>query len=54
LFLLAGFVDDESGALGFLLRYLFGFYGSGELGREGQMLKRMLVIIFHGQFKHLQ
>ena len=32
LFFLAGFVDDEGGALGFLLGYLFGFYGGCEFG----------------------
>lgn len=38
LFLLAGFVDDEGGALGFLLRYLLGFDGGGEFRGEGEVL----------------
>lgn len=38
LFLLAGFVDDEGGTLGFLLGNLFGFHSGGELRREGQVL----------------
>lgn len=38
LFLLTGFVDDEGGALGFLLGNLFGFHSRGELRREGQVL----------------
>lgn len=38
LFLLAGFVDDEGGALGFLLRDLLGFDGGGEFGGEGEVL----------------
>ena len=43
LFFLAGFVDDEGGALGFLLGYLFGFDGGGEFGGEGEVLWRCLV-----------
>ena len=39
LFFLAGFVDDEGGALGFLLGYLFGFDGGGEFGGEGEVLR---------------
>jgi hypothetical protein len=35
---LAGLVDDESGALGFLLGYLLGFDGGGEFGGEGEVL----------------
>lgn len=35
---MAGFVDDECGALGFLLSYLFGFDCGGEFGREGKVL----------------
>lgn len=38
LFLLAGFVDDEGGALGFLLGYLFRFHCGRELGGECEML----------------
>jgi hypothetical protein len=38
LLFLAGFVDNESGALGFLLSYLFGFDCGGEFGREGKVL----------------
>ena len=38
LFFLAGFVDDEGGALGFLVGYLFGFDGGGEFGGEGEVL----------------
>ena len=38
LLLLAGLVDDEGGALGFLLRHLLGLDGGGELGREGEVL----------------
>jgi hypothetical protein len=34
LLLLAGFVDDEGGPLGFLLGDLLGFYGGGEFGGE--------------------
>jgi hypothetical protein len=54
LLLLAGFVDNEGGALRFLLRNLFGFYGSGELRRESQMLKLVLVMIIWRQSAHLQ
>ena len=43
LFFLAGFVDDEGGALGFLLGYLFGFYCGGEFGGEGEVLDVDLV-----------
>jgi len=43
LFLLAGFVDDEGGALGFLLGDLFGFDGGGEFGGEGEVLVGLLV-----------
>ena len=39
LLLLAGLVDDEGGALGFLLGDLFGFDGGGELGGEGEVLE---------------
>jgi hypothetical protein len=35
---LAGFVDDEGGALGFLLRDLLGFDGGGEFWGEGEVL----------------
>jgi hypothetical protein len=38
LFLLSRFIDYEGGALGFLLRYLFCFDGSGEFRGEGEML----------------
>lgn len=38
LFLLTGFVDDEGGALGFLLGDLLGFDGGGEFGGEGEVL----------------
>ena len=38
LLLLAGFVDNEGGALSFLLCDLLGFYCSCELGGEGEML----------------
>jgi hypothetical protein len=38
LLLLTGLVDNESSALGFLLRNLLGFYCGGELGREGKVL----------------
>jgi hypothetical protein len=34
LFLLTSLVDDEGGALGFLLGDLLGFYGGGKLGGE--------------------
>jgi len=43
LFLLAGFVDDEGGALGFLLGDLLGFDGGGEFGGEGEVLVGLLV-----------
>ena len=39
LFFLAGFVDDEGGALGFLLGYLFGFDCGSEFGGEGEVLR---------------
>ena len=42
LFFLAGFVDDEGGALGFLLGDLLGFHGGGEFGGEGEVLEMML------------
>jgi hypothetical protein len=42
LLLLAGLVDDEGGALGFLLSDLLGFDCGGELGREGKVLRKML------------
>jgi hypothetical protein len=38
LLLLAGFVDDESSALGFLLGDLLGFDGGGKFGGEGEVL----------------
>ena len=38
LLFLASFVDDEGGALGFLLGDLFGFDGGGEFGGEGEVL----------------
>ena len=38
LLLLARFVDDEGGALGFLLGDLLGFDGGGEFGGEGEVL----------------
>jgi hypothetical protein len=38
LLLLAGLVDDEGGALGFLLGDLLGFNGSGKFGGEGEVL----------------
>jgi hypothetical protein len=38
LLLLAGFVDDEGGSLGFLLGDLLGFDGGGEFGGEGEVL----------------
>jgi hypothetical protein len=38
LLLLAGLVDDEGGALGFLLGDLLGFHGGGEFGGEGEVL----------------
>ena len=38
LLLLAGLVDDEGGALGFLLGDLLGFDGGGEFGGEGEVL----------------
>lgn len=39
LFLLAGFIDDEGGALGFLLGDLLGFDGGGKFGGEGEVLR---------------
>jgi hypothetical protein len=39
LLLLAGFVDNEGGTLGFLLRDLLGFDGGGEFGGEGEVLR---------------
>jgi hypothetical protein len=44
LLLLAGFVDDEGGALGFLLGNLLGFDGGGELGGEGEVLKYVSLV----------
>lgn len=41
LLFLAGLVDDESGALSFLLSDLLGFDCGGELGREGEVLGRV-------------
>jgi hypothetical protein len=41
LLLLAGLVDDEGGALGFLLGDLLGFDCGGELGGEGEVLGRV-------------
>jgi len=38
LFFLTSFVDDEGGALGFLLGDLLGFDGGGEFGGEGEVL----------------
>lgn len=38
LLLLACLVDDEGGALRFLLRDLLGFDGGGKFGREGEVL----------------
>lgn len=38
LLLLAGLVDNEGGALGFLLSNLLGFYRGGEFGGEGEVL----------------
>lgn len=43
LLLLTGFVDDEGGALGFLLGDLLGFDGGGEFGGEGEVLDVGLV-----------
>ena len=42
LLLLAGLVDDEGGTLGFLLGDLLGFDCGGELGREGEVLGKVL------------
>lgn len=39
LLLLSGLVDNESGALGFLLCDLLGFNSGSELGREGEVLE---------------
>lgn len=36
---MAGFVDDEGGALSFLLGDLLGFDGGGEFGGEGEVLE---------------
>lgn len=36
--LLARFIDDEGGTLGFLLGDLLGFDGGGEFGGEGEVL----------------
>jgi hypothetical protein len=38
LLFLSRFVDDEGGALGFLLSDLLGFDGGGELGGEREVL----------------
>ena len=46
LFLLAGFVDDEGGALGFLLGDLLGFDDGGEFGGEGEVLQRAVRDLF--------
>jgi len=43
LLLLAGFVDHEGGALGFLLGDLLGFDGGGEFGGECEVLMGGLV-----------
>ena len=43
LLFLARFVDDEGGALGFLLRYLFRFNCCCEFGGEGEVLDVRLV-----------
>jgi hypothetical protein len=42
LLLLAGFVDDEGGALGFLLGDLLGFDGGSEFGGEGEVLEALV------------
>lgn len=47
LLLLAGFVDDESGTLRFLLCDLLGLDGSGELGGEGKVLD-FVSCLLHG------
>jgi len=39
LLFLAGFVDNEGGALGFLLGDLLGFDGGGKFGGEGEVLE---------------
>lgn len=44
LLLLAGFVDDESGALGLLLSDLLCFDGSSEFGGEGKVLRGVISI----------
>lgn len=42
LLLLAGLVDNEGSTLGFLLGNLLGFDCGGELGREGEVLGKVL------------
>jgi hypothetical protein len=42
LLLLAGFVNNECGSLGFLLCDLLSFDSGRELGRECKVLKRMV------------
>jgi hypothetical protein len=39
LLLLSGLVDDEGGALGFLLGDLLGFDGGRKFGGEGEVLE---------------
>jgi hypothetical protein len=46
LLFLAGFVDHEGGALGFLLGDLLGFDGGGEFGGEGEVLGGLLVWLY--------
>jgi len=41
LLFLTGFIDNEGGALGFLLGYLFGFNRGGEFGGEGEVLGKI-------------
>lgn len=48
LFFLTGFVDDEGGALGFLLGDLFGFDCGGEFGGEGEVLEGVSRGFFDG------
>ena len=45
LLLLAGLIDDEGGALGFLLSDLLGFDGGGELGGEGEVLRGLVIAL---------
>jgi len=42
LLFLPSLVNDEGGTLGVLLSNLLGFDGSGELGREGKVLKYLV------------